>query len=239
LTPIERVMGDSPVFHQIYWNGHSRYFGAALPPGRYECVLIATDGKNRRRVLHRWITVMPPPAAAMPAPPPAAAPTAAAGTKRAPSPDWLSGAPKAASLIVDRPSLHWIQIAEKRRPRRKARRRKRVRAPKILIRKETPSAPRSYDVAFKQGSYELDSKYEALIGKIADAAAAQPSESLAITGYAASSEANAAQLARSRGQIVANLLINRFGMNPSRLQVASNVSDGAKARAIVEFLKSK
>jgi len=239
LTPIERVMGDSPVFHQIYWNGHSRYFGAALPPGRYECVLIATDGKNRRRVLHRWITVLPPPAAAMPAPPPAATPAASAGAKGAPSPDWLASAPKAASLIVDRRSLHWIQIAGKRRPRREARRRKRVHAPRILIRKKAPAAPSSYDVAFKQGSYELDSKYEALVGKIADAAAAQPSDSLAITGYAASSEANAAQLARSRGQIVANLLINRFGMNPSRLQVSSNVSDGSKARAIVEFSKSK
>jgi len=237
LTPIERVMGDSPVFHQIYWNGHERYFGAALPPGRYECVLIATDGKNRRRVLHRWITIVPPPTAAMPAPHPAAAPISSTGSNGAPSPDWASGTPKAASLVVNRPSLHWVQISRKRKLKRGTKR-KHSHAPKISIRK-IALVPTRYDVVFSQGSYQLEPKYETLVGKIADAAAAQPSASLSITGYAASSEANAAQLARSRGQIVANLLINRFGMDPSRLQVSSNVSEGAKSRAIVEFSKSK
>ncbi|MDE1977629.1 MAG: hypothetical protein KGI84_10275, partial [Elusimicrobia bacterium] len=120
LAPIERVMGDSPVFHQIYWNGHKHYFGAADPPGRYECVLIATDGKNRRRVLHRWITLLPPPVSAPPAPAPAARAGAAAG---APSPDWPGRAPKAASLIVDRPRLHWIQIVKRKKSGRKRARR--------------------------------------------------------------------------------------------------------------------
>ncbi|MDE2314050.1 MAG: OmpA family protein [Elusimicrobia bacterium] len=104
-----------------------------------------------------------------------------------------------------------------------------------MIRKKAASGPTRYGVAFSQGSYQLDPKYESLVGKIAAAAAAHPAGHLAITGYAASSEANAAQLARQRGQIIANLLINRYGMDPSRLKVSSSVSEAAPDRASVEF----
>ncbi|MBI5210552.1 MAG: hypothetical protein HY927_11330 [Elusimicrobia bacterium] len=57
LQPLNHVVGSGPVFHQIYWNGRKNYFGSALPAGRYECVLTATDAKNRQRTMHRWITL--------------------------------------------------------------------------------------------------------------------------------------------------------------------------------------
>ncbi|MDE2290524.1 MAG: hypothetical protein KGL53_00470, partial [Elusimicrobia bacterium] len=44
---LQEVKGSAPVFHQIYWNGRKRYFGDALPGGRYQCVLTATDGRRR------------------------------------------------------------------------------------------------------------------------------------------------------------------------------------------------
>jgi hypothetical protein len=34
LAPLQEVVGGSPVFHQIFWNGRRNYFGAPLPAGR-------------------------------------------------------------------------------------------------------------------------------------------------------------------------------------------------------------
>ena len=81
MVPLQEVKGSAPVFHQIYWNGRSKYFGKTLTPGRYECILTATDMKNRSNKKRIWVTVegvppAPPPAAA--AAKPAAAPAAAA-----------------------------------------------------------------------------------------------------------------------------------------------------------------
>lgn len=60
LSPLQEVAGGlnaKPVFHQLYWNGRRNYFGQLLPPGRYEAVLTATDGRRRTRTLRRWITL--------------------------------------------------------------------------------------------------------------------------------------------------------------------------------------
>lgn len=59
LAPLQEVVGGGPVFHQIFWNGRTNYFGTPLPAGRYECVLSALDAKNRQRTLHKWIQVLP------------------------------------------------------------------------------------------------------------------------------------------------------------------------------------
>lgn len=63
---LQEVKGSAPVFHQIYWNARKRYFGEALPAGRYECVLTATDMRNRSSRVRQWVEVkgVPPPAPA-------------------------------------------------------------------------------------------------------------------------------------------------------------------------------
>jgi len=58
LAPLQEVVGGGPIFHQIFWNGRRNHFGPVLPPGRYECVVTATDGKGRTRTLHRWIHLL-------------------------------------------------------------------------------------------------------------------------------------------------------------------------------------
>lgn len=54
---LQEVKGSAPVFHQIYWNARKRYFGDPLPPGRYECVLTATDMRNRTSRARQWVEV--------------------------------------------------------------------------------------------------------------------------------------------------------------------------------------
>ncbi|MHB2025267.1 MAG: OmpA family protein [Elusimicrobiota bacterium] len=249
LVPIEQVTGDGSVFHQIYWNGHRHYFGAAVPVGRYECVLIATDGKNRRRVLHRWISVLPPRAvqADVFSPPQAASVL----PKIAPSPDWpLGGRPKAASLISRRSRLSWMQINKKKKsrvkrvPKRRSRNRKKktIRGRGKVHPKAASSAKpkaKHYEFTFGQNDYNLDSASESLLGQIAKQAAANPSFTISVTGYADPSQPGAGQLALNRGRLIANLLINRYGLDPSRLQVSSSVAAGSGPKAAIDFLKLK
>jgi len=95
LAPLQEVAGGGPVFHQIYWNGRQNYFGAILPGGRYECVVSATDAKNRTRTLHRWIQLAAPGSAA-PAPQAQAAPAAPTKAEATAKPKAAQNAPAAA-----------------------------------------------------------------------------------------------------------------------------------------------
>jgi outer membrane protein OmpA-like peptidoglycan-associated protein len=91
LVVVQEVKGSAPVFHQIYWNGRRQYFGPPLPAGRYECVLSATDMRNRTHKEHEWVTLLgPAPQAVEPEAPVAKAQAAA------PPPSELPGAEPAA-----------------------------------------------------------------------------------------------------------------------------------------------
>ncbi|MBI3297465.1 MAG: OmpA family protein [Elusimicrobia bacterium] len=72
MVVLQEVKGGGPVFHQIFWNGRKRYFGESLQGGRYECVLTATDRRNRTQRARAWVELKgapPPPAAVAKAPP--------------------------------------------------------------------------------------------------------------------------------------------------------------------------
>lgn len=116
LAPLQEVVGGSPVFHQIFWNGRQNYFGAPLPSGRYECVLTATDGRNRQRTLHRWIQLQ----GASSVPERQLGPLEAAGAPSADLPQ--APPPKSSELIKEgagKPQA--MQVAERKSvPKRKA-----------------------------------------------------------------------------------------------------------------------
>ena len=63
---------------------------------------------------------------------------------------------------------------------------------------------------------------------------AQP---LKVQGFAQSAESNATKLAETRARLVANLLINRYEVDPNRIQIGSSVSDSAAYRVQVSFVK--
>lgn len=58
---IQEVVGDEPVFHQIFWNGRKDFFGDLLPSGRYLVTLAARDIQGRERLLRENILVQGPP----------------------------------------------------------------------------------------------------------------------------------------------------------------------------------
>ncbi len=72
------------------------------------------------------------------------------------------------------------------------------------------------------------------LAKAATTIAVYPLESLRVAGHAAVDEKDAPVLAERRAQMVAGLLINRYGVEPKRIRVASSVSE-AGPRVDLEF----
>lgn len=213
LAPLQEVLGGGPVFHQIYWNARKNYFGGAMPPGRYECVLTATDGKNRQRTLHRWIQVAEPPASRAAAPV-AGAPPRGAGAPKAE----LGGAGMAPLLSGAGPKA---PAAKPRRSRRSRRSAPEAAAPAG----GEGESGKSFAVDFSPEQADLPAEASAVLEKAAKAALARPDSRIELMGYAHSAEPEAAALAQKRAQAVAGALINQYKVEPARVQVRSAVAE--------------
>lgn len=296
LTPLQEVVGGGPVFHQIFWNGRQGYFGPALPAGRYETVLTASDAKGRQRSLHKWIQLIDdggssekllsevePARPAPAAPPPAAAAGAVAAepvlaAPEAPGVDLVGSAPlvkgvkpapepaaavevakakpvKSARRVVSRP-VRGRKSAAKADKGREAKKAEPAAgdaaaeagaeegAPKPQAAANAPAAkaveapqkPASgrFELAFNKDTHQMSAAADKSIAKAAAAVAAYPLESLRVVGHAAPEEKDAEALAQRRAQMVASVLINRYQVEPKRIQVSSRVSD-AGAKVDLEF----
>lgn len=95
---LQEVTGSAPAFHQIYWNGRSNYSGPLLPGGRYECVLTATDGKNRQKTLRRWVELLAEKKIG-PAPTPPLSPAPKPAAVKPPASDAVKPEPAAAAKV--------------------------------------------------------------------------------------------------------------------------------------------
>ncbi len=243
LAPLQEVVGGGPVFHQIFWNARKNYFGAPLAPGRYECVLTATDGKNRQRALHRWITVLgdtqaeesllgaSEPAQAASAASASAAPVAAA-------------APAASAAAADlvkgvKPAVQISQTPRVRKPRRRV---KKVAAKTKKKPRKSPSAePKAaaaetgtYRLTFDPNTHELTPAAERSLAKAAHALSRHPLESLKVVGHASPDEADAAALADRRAKLVVGLLINRYQIDPKKIvSSAADKPDSAMVEVVI------
>ncbi len=255
LAPIQEVVGGSPVFHQIYWNGRRNFFGPPLPAGRYECVLTATDGRNRQRTLHRWIEVLnasgqlpstlgsgAPPADLAPAP---AAPLIKEQARAKPV---LTVAHRVAPRRVRvarrspvRTPARKALAPEASRKSRKARARRKAAAAAKPAGRSLPAKPSAADLVltFRQGTHQLTPAGENSLARIARWMAASPAQSVTVTGYAQSSENDAAGLAERRAQMVAGLLINKYQIDPKKLTVRSQIDDTASYKVEVALDKGR
>lgn len=256
LAPLQEVVGGSPVFHQIYWNGHQNYFGPTLPAGRYECVLTATDGKNRQRTLHRWIQLVDStglsPRLLEKEPAPAIVPSGA-------PPAELTAAP--APLIKENAaSISAVEVVPQKRVTKSAPL-KRPRAAKAapsasaavegtasgseppLSATESPKGTRppstSMTLEFRKATHQLTPDGERKLAGVADELVYYPLENLAIEGQAVPGEREASQLAERRSQMVAGLLINKYQIDPKRIRVSSKVSETAAPRVQIEFVRTE
>jgi outer membrane protein OmpA-like peptidoglycan-associated protein len=220
-APLQEVLGGGPVFHQIYWNGRQNYFGALLPAGRYECVLTATDAKNRQRTLHRWIELLADKA-------PAVAPAA-----RAPVPAPVPPEPVKADVLVEevKQKLAAVEIGRKKRASKAAAAKTKAAAPKPV-----KPASGSYELGFNKGTHQLTPEGEKLLAKVAQTVSYYPLENLKLIGCAEPSEPDSLSLAERRAQMVAGLLINKYQVEPKKIQVNSKVAQDQGHKVEVYFV---
>ena len=242
-APLHELVGGGPVYHQDYWNGRLDHFGALLAPGRYECVLTATDGKNRTRTLHRWIQIggeVPAKPAVVPSPPAApvqASPRPSSQTQKPPI--VIEEAPQVKSVELTPRLQPTVRAAGVRRapPRRKAKAQDR---PRPKAQGEPAARPAAgggaFEVSCKAGTHRMTPEGKMALEHAAAAAAADAAKTIELTGFADTSETDAKALAERRAQLVAGQLINKYQIEPKRIQVRSNVSDGGMPRVEVRLV---
>lgn len=231
--PVQEVRGSGPVFHQIYWNGRDRYFGQPLPAGRYQCVLTATDMRNRSRRKSAWITLEGPPVLA------ARKPTRKrAAAKRRPARRAVRGRTLTRAPVRRR--------AGRRIARRVGTAAPPARAPysgpsggavdpsggsgTVPAAAPTEPAPTranavNYKVGFRKDTAVILPGEESILGAVADNMQIYPLDNVNLVGYAYANEPSADALARQRAERVADLLVDQYGLKRDRIRIQSKVDE--------------
>lgn len=238
---LQEIAGGGPVFHQIYWNGRRNYFGAPLPAGRYECILAATDAKNRTHTLHRWIELRGE------SRPQAAAPKPEAPAKAEPAPI-KENPPRLAAVEILAPAKGTRHAPRRRKTAKLAAKtlpRQAQAAPPAEPEARPPSeedaaavsappagkakkaAPGFFEIAFKSDAFELSKDGEKNLAQAAQAAADAPGQDLHLTGFAEASEPE--KLAEKRAMMIGGLLVNKYPVDRNRIYIqAADRSGGRK-----------
>ncbi|MFH1723140.1 MAG: hypothetical protein ABII00_00820 [Elusimicrobiota bacterium] len=252
LVVLQEVKGSAPVYHQIYWNGRKRYFGKELPAGRYECLLTATDLKNRTRKKRAWIAVEGKPSriASKPETKPESGPGPEPGAVR----------PQVGRKIVTEsspaPKLRSVEIGKEAPRRRRSRRRPR-RAQKKVAAKTLSSPPAAaqaegkepaasarratvtnYQVVFVRNTSNVTSEGELVIERVDEVRRMYPLARAELVGYANTGEPNPESLARDRARLVSDRLEDR-GMKTNRIDIRTQIVEFEAAKVEIYIAAGK
>lgn len=87
--------------------------------------------------------------------------------------------------------------------------------------------PGHYQLAFQKDSHNMTPAGEKALAKAAGDLASYPLETLKIVGHSAADESGGEKLADDRAKLVASLLINRYEVEPKKIQVSKSAGEGA------------
>jgi outer membrane protein OmpA-like peptidoglycan-associated protein len=209
---MEEIVGNGPVFHQVYWDGRKNYSGPPQSSGSYECLLMAEDGAGRMRAIHRWIVLEDKAGAAGSH---TKIPQTLLADVKAPTKKSLS-----APVTPVEKYLHGG---------------KRVTYVKLSKKNKKKSSPAAViEFLFKPGTYQLMKASKKNIVSLARSMAKDKKARYDIIGYAKPTEKNAKNLCRLRAQVVAGLFINKYRISVKRLTVKSELSVLGKPRVTVK-----
>jgi outer membrane protein OmpA-like peptidoglycan-associated protein len=125
--------------------------------------------------------------------------------------------------------------ADRGRAARAAEPRPKAPAKRVAKRAPKPKAtPGRYDLGFVKNTHRLTDAGQRELSRAAGDLAAFPLATMSVAGRADASETDAASLADKRAKMVAGLLINRYQVDPNKIQVASSVGGGADVKITFE-----
>jgi len=87
--------------------------------------------------------------------------------------------------------------------------------------------PGRYELAFAKNTHQMTPAAEKSLAKAATDLASFPLEILQVVGHSAADEAGGEKLADARAKMVAGLLINRYQIEPKKIQVSKSAGEGA------------
>jgi outer membrane protein OmpA-like peptidoglycan-associated protein len=90
-----------------------------------------------------------------------------------------------------------------------------------------PAKPGRYELAFNKNTHQMTAASEKALAKAATDISSYPLETLQVVGHASADETDATALADRRAKMVAGLLINRYQVEPKKIQVTSSAGEGA------------
>ncbi len=234
---LQEVSGSGPMYNQSYWNGRRKFFGPAYPSGRYMFTVTAADPQGQATSLSRWLLVRPTPQEE-------AAMRAAAARQPAQKESVAATGLKSRSLakggkrggtsgkLLKRGKIHKKYPPRKFRPSAV---RKPKRASPAPAAGEDPAAEKpgqmsgqvSYRIFFTDRN-ALTSASEKRLEQVAETMGYYPMARIQLTGFAYSGEADAAAVAQSRVNKVADRLAEKYKIDRSRMQLSSKVTEATK-----------
>ena len=90
-----------------------------------------------------------------------------------------------------------------------------------------PAKPGRYELSFTKNTHQMTAASEKALAKAANDISSYPLETLQVVGHAGPDEADATALADRRAKMVAGLLINRYQVEPKKIQVTSAAGEGS------------
>ncbi|MDE2142591.1 MAG: OmpA family protein, partial [Elusimicrobia bacterium] len=108
-----------------------------------------------------------------------------------------------------------------------------ARAPAPAEKPAAPARPGHYELGFNKNTHQMTPAAEKALAKAATDIASYPLETLQVIGHAASDETDATALADRRAKMVAGLLINRYQVEPNKIQVKSSTGEGATVELVL------
>ncbi len=97
----------------------------------------------------------------------------------------------------------------------------------------TVKKPGEFEIIFEKNTHQMKPASDKALAQVVAALSSYPLESLQISGHADSEEIDPDKLADRRAKLVIGLLINRYQVDPKRIQLASIAGAGAKVDILI------
>lgn len=235
---LQEIRGTGAQYNQSYWNGRRNFFGVPYAAGRYIFSITARDIEgNESKPVSRYVQIQPNPAQAK-----SASVEKSVTLKQMQQKTQENEYSRFKNVEMDAvayPAKSKATAGKNKYSKKNNAKNAAGRNAKknTAAKKPSTSGQKEYKVYFQEKTANLSTSGKKVIASIADELSANDSVSVKITGYASSNDENPQSLADERSNFVADTLADQYGIDASRIDTATSVSDSAQNMASVEIVK--